>query len=244
MTKKIFFLIAILCIMVYLVIAITAFNVQPANQVCKDIELIMKDSIQSGFITKKEITTLLQKDNLYPVGKSMEIVVCKAIEDNLEKHPLIDEIECYKTPDGNVAIEIKQRVPMLRVMNNKGENYYVDNKGKVMPPEARYIAHLAVATGNVDKAFATNELYQFAGFLHDNKFWNAQIEQINVLSTKEIELVPRVGDHIVFLGKIDNFEDKLQRLKEFYKKGLNKVGWNKYKRISLEFNNQIICTKK
>ena len=26
--------------------------------------------------------------------------------------------------------------------------------------------------------------------------------------------------------KLDNFEDKLARLKEFYKKGLNQVGWN------------------
>ena len=33
-----------------------------------------------------------------------------------------------------------------------------------------------------------------------------------------IELVPRVGDHLVYLGKLDNFEDKLARLKEFYKK--------------------------
>ena len=42
----------------------------------------------------------------------------------------------------------------------------------------------------------------------------------------------------------NNVADKLERLKTFYKKALNKVGWNKYSRISLEFNNQIICTKK
>lgn len=230
--------------MLYLIIAITAFNVQPRGLICKDIELIMEDSIQSGFITKQEITTVLLKDELFPVGKPMESIVCKAMEDSLEKHPLIDEVECYKTPTGNVAIEIRQRVPMLRVINNKGENYYIDNKGQIMPPEAKYIAHLAIATGNIDKAFATKELYEFALFLHKNKFWNAQIEQINVLSTKEVELVPRVGDHIVFLGKIKDYENKLYRLKEFYKKGLNKVGWNKYERINLEFSNQIVCTKR
>ena len=41
----------------------------------------------------------------------------------------------------------------------------------------------------------------------------------------------------------DHFEDKLDRLKTFYGKALNEVGWNKYSRISLEFSNQIICTK-
>ena len=43
---------------------------------------------------------------------------------------------------------------------------------------------------------------------------------------------------------LENFENKLARLKEFYQKGLNQVGWNKYSRISLEFSNQIICTKR
>jgi len=113
-----------------------------------------------------------------------------------------------------------------------------------MPLEANCIANLAIVTGNVEKSFATRNLYKFGVFLQNNKFWNAQIEQINVTPEKEIELIPRVGDHIVFLGKIDNFEEKLNRLKIFYEKALNKVGWNKYARISLEFSNQIICTKK
>lgn len=113
-----------------------------------------------------------------------------------------------------------------------------------MPPEANCVAHLAIVTGNVDKTFATKDLYKFGLFLQNDKFWDAQIEQINVTPEKEVELVPRVGEHIVFLGKIDNFEEKLAKLKLFYEKALNQVGWNKYSRISLEFNNQIICTKK
>ena len=65
-----------------------------------------------------------------------------------------------------------------------------------------------------------------------------------VFSNKNIELVPRVGDHVICLGKLDDFERKLKRVKVFYEKGLNKVGWNKYSRISVEFGNQIICTKR
>lgn len=65
-----------------------------------------------------------------------------------------------------------------------------------------------------------------------------------MLPDKNIELVPRVGDHLVYLGRLDNFEQKLKRLKVFYEKGLNQVGWNKYSRINVEFSNQIICTKR
>lgn len=70
-----------------------------------------------------------------------------------------------------------------------------------------------------------------------------QIEQIHVLPDKNIELVPRVGDHVIYLGKLDDFERKLKQIR-YSEKGLNKVGWNKYSRISVEFGNQIICTKR
>lgn len=105
-------------------------------------------------------------------------------------------------------------------------------------------ANVAIATGYIDKAFATKELYEFGMFLQKHPLWKAQIQQINVTPAKELELVPQVGDHIIFLGKPGNYENKFDRLKTFYKKGLNEIGWNKYSRISLEFNNQIICTKK
>lgn len=243
MIKKTLLLVGMLFIVGYLIIAVTAFNVKPAGQVCEDIELVIKDTLNAGFITKKEITSLLKKNNLNPIGQKMENIYCDTLENMLATHPLIDEIECYKTPGGKVKVEVTQRVPILRIIANNGENYFLDNKGGIMPNDAKCIASLAIATGNIEKSFAANDLYHFALFLQDNKFWNAQIQQINVLSDREIEFVPRVGDHIVFLGKLNNYEEKLSRLKEFYQKGLNKVGWNKYKRINIEFGNQIICTK-
>jgi len=242
--KKFLVLAGTLLIVAYIALALTAFNTKPTDQVCDKIELIIKDSVNAGFITQKEVAQLFKTNNVYPVGKKMEDIQTKALEDLLNKHPLIDAAECYKTPGSAICVEVSQRLPILRVMNNKGENYYIDDKGKVMPTDASCIAHRVIATGNIEKSFAMKELYKFGVFLQKNKFWNAQIEQIHINSEKEAELVPRVGEHIIFLGKLDNFEDKLARLKTFYEKGLNEVGWNKYSRINMEFNNQIICTKK
>ena len=53
------------------------------------------------------------------------------------------QVECYKTPSGKLCIEVTQRIPILRVMSANGENYYLDNKGTVMPPDAKCVAHLA-----------------------------------------------------------------------------------------------------
>ncbi len=244
MIKRILLSLVMLLVIAYLVVAITAFNRKPAGQVCRDVELIIKDTVYAGFITKKEVATLLDTKGINPVGKKMERIRTKTLEKELSKHPLIDQVECYKTPSSKIHVEVTQRIPILRVMSANGDNYYLDNKGTVMPPDAKCVAHLAIVTGNVEKSFAMRDLYKFGVFLQKNSFWNAQIEQIHVLPDKNIELVPRVGDHVIYLGKLDDFERKLKRVKVFYEKGLNKVGWNKYSRISVEFGNQIICTKR
>ena len=56
--------------------------------------------------------------------------------------------------------------------------------------------------------------------------------------------MPRVGDHVVYLGQPVNLQEKLDRLEKFYRYGLSQAGWNKYSYINLEFNNQIICKKR
>jgi len=243
MIKKIFILLFLLLITIYLVIAVTTFNAKPEEQTCEGMELVINDSIDYGFITQKEVLRLLTKKKISPIGKKMGEINTRQLEDTLKKHPLIGEVECFRIPNGKIGIEVSQRIPLLRIMAANGENYYLDDKGVTMPT-ANNAANVAIVTGYVNKEFAKKELYELGLFLKDNPFWEAQIQQINVTETKELEFVPRVGDHIIFIGKPGNYEKKFDRLKTFYKKGLNQVGWNKYSRISLEFENQIICTKK
>lgn len=244
MIKKILWFITFTLVSVYLLIAITAFNRVPAGEVCHGMELIIKDSVYAGFITKKEIVSLLEKKEMYPVGRTLASIRTRAIEEELSKHTLINRVECYKTPSGKLCVEVSQRIPILRIMSSNGGNYYIDDRGAEMPLDAKCVAHLPVVTGKVEKSFAMRELYKFGVFLQQEKFWNAQIEQINVLPNSTVELIPRVGNHIVYLGRLTDFEKKLDRVKTFYQKGLNQVGWNKYSRINVEFGNQIICTKK
>lgn len=243
MKKKLFILLFLVLIAVYLILAVTILNSRSADQTCKGMELVIKDSIDYGFITKREVLKILSSKKISPIGKKMSEINTRKLEDELERHPLIGNAECYRTPGNQIGIEITQRLPILRVMASNGEMYYIDDEAHTMPISGN-AANVAIVTGNVDKKFAVNELYELGMFLHKEPFWEAQIQQINVTPNKELELVPHVGDHIIFLGKPGNYEEKFDRLITFYQKGLNEVGWNKYSRISLEFSNQIICTKK
>lgn len=93
--------------------------------------------------------------------------------------------------------------------------------------------------------------------INKSDFWLNQIEQIHVCTDRGIELVPRIGDHIIFIGYLpirksksaneksiaEFVARKLERTEKFYRYGLSQAGWNKYSYINVEFDNQIIARK-
>ena len=80
--------------------------------------------------------------------------------------------------------------------------------------------------------------------INNDEFWKSEITQLNILSDGSVELVPRVGDHIAYLGQPIRITKKLERLRKFYQYGLTQAGWNKYSRVSVEYDNQIICKRR
>ena len=243
MIKKILLTLLLLAATAYLAWAVTTLSARPAGAVCQDIDLVIRDTLGAGFITRSEVASILGQAGLSPVGRPLDSVRTAAIEQALSGHALVDHVECYKTPSGRLRVEIYQRVPILRIISDAGESYFIDNKGMAMPSDLKCAAHLPVATGHVEKSFALHNLYQFALYLQGNAFWRANVEQINVLQDGSVELVPRVGDHIIYLGTLDEVDRKLDRVRRFYERGLNQVGWNRYNVINVEYPNQVICTR-
>lgn len=242
--KKIGILIADIVLGVYLVLAITAFN-RPDEQdaVCREVKINITDGAGNGFLNTNEVKRQLQHAKVYPLGDRMSDVCTRQIEETLLKSPLVEEVECYKTQTGRVYINLKQRIAVMRIMANNGESYYIDNQGAFIPSKNNS-TDLVVATGDIKHKYAQTTLKQFGLLLFDDPFWRSQIEQLNVLSDGSIEMIPRVGDHIVYLGQPTHLNEKLVRLEKFYRYGLSKAGWNKYSYINIEFSNQIICKKR
>ena len=235
---------AMLLIIAYLCTAFTVFNKKPVGRLCTDIEVTTKDTTFSDLFTSRSVGDILKQAKLNPIGKDIDSVSTLLLERELGENALIDHVECYKTPSGKIRIEISQKTPVLRVFNSHGENFLVDDKGSIMPQVSSNAFHLPVVTGQATKAYCTSTLHKFGVFLQHDPFWNAQVEQINVLAGNNIEIVPRVGNHIIYLGQLTDYEKKLRRVEKFYTKALNKIGWNKYERINVELSNQIICTKR
>ena len=241
--KKIFTVSFSVIIGVYLLLAITAFN-HPIERdmICRDVQVTIEGNATGGFLTPADICRMLTEQELYPVGKRLTDVNLRAIEERLEAQELIERVEAYKTQSGNVKISISERVPVMRVMAN-GQDYYVDRDGKALM-NTGYVCNLIIATGSISQAYASRVLAPIGRIIMADDFWRNQIEQINVLPDSTVEIVPRVGGHIIYIGQPIGVTKKLERLRKFYRYGLSQAGWNKYSRISVEFNNQIVCKKK
>jgi cell division protein FtsQ len=213
------------------------------KELCRKLIVVIKDSTERSFLREADIVRLLKNHKQYPVDKPLDHVNTEKIEQLIRDNELVSTADVYKTPSGNVKIEITQRHPILRVFAN-GETYFVDNQGVIMPANYRYATRLPVASGNIEKSLATHQLYDFALFLQQNEFWNHLIEQIYVHPDDDVELITRVGDFKIILGSFDDYEEKMDNLKLFYQQAIPKVGWDKYSTINLKYKNQIVCTKK
>lgn len=242
--KRLLLILIILAILGYLAFTAFYFKVNSQDKVCESFVVLVKDSIDKKFIHTKDIENLLNKEKLNPVGKTLSTINTLEMEETIYGNKLVKTVEVYATLDGSIVASIRQRNPVLRVIPHSDGSYYIDSEREMMPLSQHYTVYLPVATGQIDKEFAKNELYDFAIYISKNSKWNAWIEQIVVSSNHKVQIIPRAGDFRVNLGTLDDYEEKLDKLTLFIEKGLNKVGWNRYSEVNLEYNNQVVCTLK
>lgn len=235
-------------LMTYIVYAMFFLSGPDEEERCTAVELtVEKDNGSSMFVDAGDIEKILKNANVYPKGMLMKDVDTEKIEETIRGNEFISKVECYKSSNGKLCVNVEQRVPVVFVIPDGKDGYFVDAQGKIIP-NRNSATNLVVASGNIDEKYASKELAEFGQFLQTDEFWNNQIEQIYVTKDRKgkrvVEIVPRVGDQIVYLGTLENYQKKLRKLRTFYDKAVGTVGWEKYARVNLEYDNQIICTKR
>lgn len=183
------------------------------------------------------------------------------IESKINSNSSVKEAQVYRTIDGQLVVNVKQRRPIVRVYTET-ENYYIDEKGFLMPNSKKYTARVPIFNGFIRDSFGKSsslnyaslpdsltgrtmldDIYKIAKYIDESTFWKAQIEQVYVNKDLELELVPKVGNHKIVFGGVDNLEGKFHKLMIFYQKGLKKTGWNEYSEINLKYRDQVVCKK-
>lgn len=232
-------------------IAVTlAFSSRQSRHVsCRNIEIeFSKNEIIK--ISREEVAQLINNVDNKLVGKELREINTELIEKEIEKHQAILNAEVFKVVakdstsyKGILGVRVKHREPVLRIMASSG-TYYLDRTGEQVPISSNYTANVLVASGYFSEDFAKEQLLPFVLHLEKDLFWKAQIEQVHVEQDGNVMLTPLVGDHLIELGNLEEFQGKLRNMKAFYEQVLVRNNWDKYQKITLKYKNQVIAKKK
>lgn len=254
--KKIMIMIPVLYLIIMPVFLSSSANSKP----CERISVNISDSADYNFVTKRQLLNLVTGKSGRILGKEIKSLPVYDIEDRINDLRELKTAEVYTTIDGVLHVYADQRNPIMRIVPDEGGDFFLDEDGFLFRKRNLYNPRLHIVGGNINITSAMldsvsvldtlirhtilKEMYKFVNYINNDNFWSAQIDQIYVDSKDEIDLIPRVGSHIIHLGTFENYAGKLRNLEVFYDEVLPEVGWNKYSRISLEFKDQIVGKKR
>lgn len=236
-------LILLLGVLGYLIFAIFTLSGDDDSRICRSTKIIIEENTDTGFVDTTFIEQLLKQTKKPTTGIPLRSIEINYIQEFIRKCPYLDSVICYYTPNNVMCIRVIPRKPVLHVISDNGDSYYMDVHGNDMPTNI-FALNLCLATGNISKEFAKENLINIAVFLNSHKPWGKEIQQIHVKNPHHLELIPMTGDHVIILGEPTDIESKMNKLSTFYREGLDKTGWNKYKTIDLNYANQVVCTRR
>ena len=142
------------------------------------------------------------------------------------------------------------RRPIARIVRNDGPDGYIAEDGTIMPVSEKFTSRVILVSGsyvpkmleqnNMNAKEESKQILELINTIRADEFWNAQIAQLDIDNKTRVTLYPQVGDERIEFGKPDDLEIKFRKLMIFYKEILPRTGWNKYNRVNLEYEGQIV----
>jgi cell division protein FtsQ len=231
---------------------------------CRGIAVQIDKDPPHDFIDQEEVRKMIANKGVKTKGVLLENINVLNLEKAINLNPSIERCDIYRELNGSLCVNVKQRNPIVRVMNQMNISYYIDEKGAMMPLSDRYAARVPVANGFIMNPYISHyysdvskmtpgdtinkavlrDIYLLTKYINANEFLKALIEQIYVTEDYDFVLVPKMGPSTIIFGTMDNYEEKCKKLWVMYKDALPLGGWDKYSSIDLQFKNQVVCTKK
>ena len=236
------------------------------NVLSENLSVSISNTNDNQFLDEEDIKLFFKERSDTILHAAIKNINVTKLEKALNAHPAIENADISVDVNGDVNVDVKQRTPVVRILNLDGESYYIDTQSKLMPLSENYTARVLIATGNIFEPYAQrytttvniiakhpiyskvsvlDDIFAVTQYINKDSVLASLIQQINITKDKEIELFPSIGNHKIIFGDAQNIEEKFNKLKLFYTEGLNKTdGWNKYSIINIKYKNQVVCTKK
>ena len=209
------------------------FNNKPMEKVTVNMT---KTKNPVYFIDEKDVKDLVKSSN--PTKRVGDIDI-PLLEKKLNQLPAVDSANVYLNLNGNLNLDIKQRVPAFR-LNKDGKDFYVDEKGNEFPISKNYSFPCMLVTGDVQKS-EYQKLAELVDKIDNDEFSKKYF--IGVSKEKGgYNLITSQGNYKVEIGDLDRIHLKVKGFKTFVEKYLVYQQGEKYSKISVKYDNQIVTT--
>lgn len=245
-TKILLILLSVALLSVLVIVA----NVMRSRSQVSGIEVAIRYGDTPQLVGRQTVidTVLHRMPNLLQL--SVKSVDCNRVASAARHVPFLTRVSASMSVGGKVVVRAEQRRPIARLYYGNRE-LYLDREGSLFPTSPMGFCNVLVASGDFTEKLRLDSLnaqakaiWKLACFLDDKDDYRDLIDQIFVERNGNMMMVPKVGDHVIELGSVDDLDNKFSNLLTFYCKGMPRAGWNTYSKISLKFKGQVVCTKK
>lgn len=234
-----------------LALLVAAIN-KKSSGVCRGLDIQINPAGKGMFLTKKDLVTLLADEGLKePAGKPLQQLDLRRFETVLGRQPWIRDAQLYFDNNQVLHVRVTERQPAARIFTISGNSSYIDSSGKQMPLGGSVSLKLPVFTGYPAEKMGSrgdsaldSQIKMLTRFLNEDSFWSDAIQQVNITPAKTFEMVPLIGHQVIEFGDGNDYQDKFHRLMIFYRKIVPATGFEKYSRVSVQYDEQIVATRR
>jgi len=248
-----------ICVGLYVMLLPLIIHIKMGKMECRGIQITIADSAVHRFVTRADIMSFIRSTGVRVKGMPVNKINIPEIEQKIKEMKELKVAEVFFTADNVMHVYVDQREPVMRVVPSYGGMFFVDNEGVIMRRHNIYTPRVHVLEADMvfdaesmngmniydsEKTANLAKAFEFVNYINDDRFWSAMIDHLSMTRDGQIDLVPRIGCHVVHLGLPENYEEKLDKLLVFYRKVMPEAGWDRYRRIDLEYNGQIVCQRR
>ena len=195
----------------------------------------------NNFLTHSMVDKLLIQNKKFVKNQPKRVVNLHLLETNVLENPYVEKAAVFLTINGVLKTLIKQRTPIVRIVN-KDASYYVDKYGVKIPLSVNFSARVPLVSG-VGNGKDISELISLVKVIEKNDFLSKEIIAIQKNTQNEYVFTVRSGDYQIIFGELENINVKFKKLIAFYNKALIDKTIKNYKTINVKYHNQVVCTK-
>jgi len=222
-----------------------------SEKVCQHVLIHVDDRYENYFIDERDVQLLMTNagaDNV--IGKKYLELDLKALENRIETNKYVHKAEVYRDVKGNLLVHTIQNRPVARILRSDAPDAYISDEGEILPVSDKYTARVMLISGSytgkllkqkIKESEEGQQIFELIDFINKDKFWKAQIAQMEIASNGNIMLYPQVGKQLIEFGKAEKISEKFNKLAVFYEQVLPRKGWNYYNKVNLKYQDQIVC---